>query len=444
MIFIQLKNSLDEKSKEEIIDDYIELYKEKIKIEKEKEKLERELKKYKNSNTPSSAHKHIQGNTQGLKAKKGARRGAPLGHEGATSSLPDPEETILVSAKKCAECGSEKLAPTGYIKRRKMIRLFITTKIVEYKQREFRCENGHLTLPRHPDLPDQGIYDKKTVSLVNYLKFKARVPHNIITDLMRNVFNIPITDTTSLNIIKRTSEKLEPEYEQLGKEIRQQKLVGADETSLSVLGVNHWVWVFCNNLLSFFKIHDKRGGDIVQQTLGKNFQGSLISDGWKTYTVYCHDNNIRHGRCWAHSKREVEFECKNKHADLYKWYCDIYKSVKKSRTYKREKKKKHMYDRLKADLERWIGVAKARTSLRKLATKLENGGDDWFTCVLYPEIPMDNNESERSIRPFVILEKIMGCLRSEEGKKVYEIMMSLISTWQKQQKNQYYMLQTLL
>lgn len=435
---------LNELNKDELIEIILKKEKKIAELEKAKEKLERELKKYRNSNTPSSAHKHLQGNTQGLKAKKGARRGAPLGHRGATSVLSDPEEMFLVRAKKCVECGSKKLAPTGYIKKRKMVQLFITTKIVEYRQQEVRCENGHLTLPQHPDLPDQGIYDKKIISLVNYLKFKARVPHNIITDLMRNVFNIPITDTTSLNIIKRTSKKLEPEYDQLEKEIKQQKIVGADETSLSVRGVSHWVWVFCNSLLTLFKIHNKRGGDIVQQTLGKNFQGSLISDGWRTYTVYCHDNRIRHGRCWAHSKREVEFECKNKHADLYKWYCDIYKSVKKARAYKRENKRKQLYNYLKSDLERWIGAAKARTSLRKFATKLENGGDDWFTCVLYPEIPMDNNESERSIRPFVILEKIMGCLRSEEGKKVYEIMMSLISTWQKQQKNQYYTLQTLL
>ena len=143
MTLIQLKNSLDEKSKEEIIDDYIELYKKNIKIKKEKERLEREIKKYKNANTPSSAHKHLQGNTQGLKAKKGARRGAPLGHKGATSFLSDPEEIILVSAKKCAECESRKLTLTGYIKKRKIIRLFITTKIFEYKQQEFRCENGH-------------------------------------------------------------------------------------------------------------------------------------------------------------------------------------------------------------------------------------------------------------------------------------------------------------
>ena len=71
------------------------------------------------------------------------------------------------------------------------------------------------------------------------------------------------------------------------------------------------------------------------------------------------------------------------------------------------------------------------SNLRKLATKIENRGDKWLTCILYPELPMDNNEAERSLRPFVIIRKIIGCLRSEIGMKNYEIMMSLISTWQK-------------
>ena len=83
-------------------------------------------------------------------------------------------------------------------------------------------------------------------------------------------------------------------------------------------------------------------------------------------------------------------------------------------------------------------------NLRKIAGKIENGGDDWLTPILYPEVPLTNNEAERSVRPFVIIRKIIGCLRSETGKQVYESMMSLVSTWEKQHKNVFYTLQTTL
>ena len=103
-----------------------------------------------------------------------------------------------------------------------------------------------------------------------------------------------------------------------------------------------------------------------------------------------------------------------------------------------------MFEKCKAELAMWITHAEAHRNLRKIAGKIKNGGDDWFTAILYPDVPLDNNEAERSLRPFVIIRKIIGCLRSEVGKRNYEVMMSLISTWQKQQKNVFSMLEASL
>ena len=99
--------------------------------------------------------------------------------------------------------------------------------------------------------------------------------------------------------------------------IKKQDVINADETICSVNGVNHWMWIFCNELLSLFKFNKERGGDIVEKTLGKNFTGKIVSDGWKTYSVYCSKNKVIHGRCWSHGLREVKHECKVKHPSLY-------------------------------------------------------------------------------------------------------------------------------
>ncbi len=56
------------------------------KQDEEIQRLERELKKYKNPNTPSSAHPHLKPNTMGIKAMPGAKRGAPNHHPGTTRS----------------------------------------------------------------------------------------------------------------------------------------------------------------------------------------------------------------------------------------------------------------------------------------------------------------------------------------------------------------------
>lgn len=427
---------LSEQSKEELIDIILE------KIKKIEE-LERELKKYKNPNTPSSSNKHLKPDTLGLKATLGAKRGAPVGHRGDTIHLPPAEEIIPVLAEECSHCGGENTEPTGYLKERNVLCLIKPRVVVKkYVQKEIRCLDCHtLTLATHQDIPEVGIYDKTIQSLVNYFKFKARLPHNLIVDAMNNIFQVPMTNATSLEITRRASRKLEPHYIKLGEQAKIQEVINADETSQSVNGVNHWVWIFCNHLFSLFKINKERGGDIVEKTLGKNFKGKLCSDGWRTYTVYCEDNKVVHGRCWSHGLREVKFECKIKHPQLYQWFCDIFEMTKKGKAELEERKRHEWFEKCKAELEMWITHAEAHQNLRKFATKMKNGGEAWFTAILYPEMPLDNNEAERSLRPWVVMRKIIGCLRSEVGKRNYEVMMSLISTWQKQQKNTFSMLE---
>ena len=446
MISLKFKTKQGEKSKDELIEDLWEAYKKIEKIKKEKEKLEKELKKYKNPNTPSSANKHLKENTQGLRAKKGAKRGAPVGHKGATFEFPPSDEIIPVTTNQCGACYSFNVEPTGYVKIKKVI-CHIKEKVIvkEYLQYEVRClDCFSLTLAANKDIPEKGIYDKSIQSLVNYYKFKARLPHNIVVDVMNNIHGVPMTEPTSLEITRRASDKLEPLYNKLEEDIKQADVVNGDETSHSVMGVNYWVWVFCNALISLFKFKKERGGDIVEKTLGEDFQGGIVSDGWSTYRLYSEKKGVKHQRCWDHLKREVKFECKEKHPDLYKWCLDIRRMVKIGKDYKQEKRRRDMYEKCKAELTMFITYTKAHRNLRKLATKIENGGDKWFTCILHPELPMDNNEAERSLRPFVLIRKIIGCLRSEIGMKNYEIMMSLISTWQKQGKNIFCMLQDTL
>lgn len=446
MTLFQLARSLDEKSKEELIREYIELYKEKMKLEKEREHLEKELKKYKNAHTPSSANKHIKSNTMGLRAVKGAKRGAPIGHTGATLHLPAADALIPVMTPTCNKCQSNNVVPTGYVKKRKVICLQKPrTFIKEYAQEEVRClDCSSLTLASHEDIPTQGIYDKMIQSLVNYFRFRARLPYNRLVDVMNNIFMVPMTEPTAMEITRRASKKLEPQYQALEEDIKKCDVVHADETSQSVNGVNHWVWVFCNALISLFKVHDKRGGDIVEKTLGPDFVGKLVVDGWTTYKVYSNDHGVQLQRCWSHGHTEVKFECKKAHPDLYKWHCDIYELAKRGKQYKQEKRRLKMFEKCKAELAMWIAVAKTRRDMRKLATKIENGGDAWFTAVLHPELPLDNNEAERSIRPWRVMEKIMGCLRSDAGIRTHEVLMSLISTWEKQHKDVFSTLQATL
>ena len=56
------------------------------------------------------------------------------------------------------------------------------------------------------------------------------------------------------------------------------------------------------------------------------------------------------------------------------------------------------------------------------------GGNFGLWCVLHPEIEPTNNSVERGLRKFVVMEKIMGCLCSEQGKETLQVLLSLCGT----------------
>ena len=70
-------------------------------------------------------------------------------------------------------------------------------------------------------------------------------------------------------------------------------------------------------------------------------------------------------------------------------------------------------------MDKWVKIYRCYRGMKQIVTKVENGGKFWFTCVLHPEIEPTNNSAERGLRKFVVMEKIMGCLRTEQGKKNY-------------------------
>ena len=194
----------------------------------------------------------------------------------------------------------------------------------------------------------------------------------------------------------------------------------------------------------------KRGGDIVEKVLGKDFNGILGCDGWSTYAVFSKKVGILLQRCWAHAIRELKEVCTNaKKPDksleaAYKWFCDIFEQVKEARKIKSREIREQLYAELVDELNRWLQVYQSYRKLRPFVNKMENGENFWFTCVLYLEIEPTNNRAERGLRAWRVLEKIIGCLRSEQGFRTTEIMMSLFGTWDLRKINPYEQLKSIL
>ena len=449
MSIIKIKQQLEDKSKEELIEEYIELYKKKEKIEKEKERLEKELHKYKNAHTPSSQKRFEKVQAQGLRV--GRKKGKKSHHKGKTWKKEKHFKEVEVTADFNPASGNTNIKPLGYYEKVTVVD-FEIKKVV----RLFKCQyyedldTGEIFYATHPDIPQKGIYGRNISSVVNSLRWKCRVPFDKIAFVSTQVFKIPMSAPTAMEICNRTADKSFPYYEELKTSIKKEKAVNGDETGAKRNGLPGWLWGFFSLTTALFVFNVKRGGDIVERVLGKDFKGTLGCDGWSTYFTFAKEFGILLQRCWAHAIRELKEICyKKKKPDkslvkAYEWLCEIFEKVKGARKYKCQEIREQLFVELVDELNNWIQVYKPYRRLRSFVNKMENAENFWFTCVLYLEIEPTNNRAERGLRAWRVLEKIIGCLRSEQGFRTTEIMMSLFSTWDLRNINPYEQLKDIL
>jgi len=415
----------------------------------EKEKLERELKKYKNAHTPSSQKRFSKVEVQGLKV--GRKKGKKSCHKGRTRAEDKATSTIEVTTDKNPATGNTNIEETGYTEEITITDFEIVKVVTKYDCHEYvDLDTGEIFVARHPDMPPNGIFGNNVLAFASFLRFRCRVPFDKIASVFTNVFKIPMTTPTSWDICNRVADKVAPHYNKLKREIQEEKAVNGDETGAKRNGLPGWLWGFFSLTIALFVFNVKRGGDIVEKVLGKDFKGVLGCDGWSTYKVFSKKVGVLLQRCWAHAIRELKEICyKKKKPDeslvkAYEWFCEIFEKLKEARNIKSQEIREQLYVELVDELNMWIQVYKSYRRLRPFVNKIENGENFWFTCILHLEIEPTNNRAERGLGAWRVLEKIIGCLRSEQGFRTTQTMMSLFSTWDLRKINSYEQLKAVL
>lgn len=316
----------------------------------------------------------------------------------------------------------------------KIIKIVTKYTVLEYKD----MDTGELFFARHPDLPEKGIFGKTIIALANSLHFEYRVTLEGVADIFTNVAGVSMSAPTVLELCNRAVEKATLVYDSINVTLQTSPVANADETGSNQNGRSEWLWGFFTPFLAFFVFNKQRGGDIVEKVL-KNFKGILGCDGWGTYKVFSENNGILLQRCWAHLIREVKKICKGVKDldDAYIWICDIFEEIQRLRKIKSEKIRQKGCDKLVAEMDMWSQMYYTHDGMKDLVKKVVNGKEFWFTCVLHPKVEPTNNAAERGLRKFVVIEKIIGCLRSEQGKRNMQVMLSVFQTWRLQGLNPY-------
>lgn len=275
------------------------------------------------------------------------------------------------------------------------------------------------------------------------MKYEDRLPQRKIANVLQQRYALDLTPATVLDVLRRAADRLTPAYERIKEEIRQTPVVNADETGAKINGKKHWFSVFLSTLNVLFVLRKRRDHKTVEEVLGKDFSGILGCDGLKAYrmVVRCIQ------RCWAHLLREAQFLAQKHEGQarvLYNSLCELFSKVKKITIETEASVREETYAFCIKQMRIFLSIAKAYRELRKFAVTLKNGLEQWFTCVLHPEVEPTNNRAERELREFVVQRKIFPTFRSEKGPRNTEILMSVLATWRLRELNTLSMLRASL
>lgn len=417
-------------SKNQIIRKYLELEKELERVQKEKEALEKELRKYKNPNTPPSAHPHLKPAIAKSVDVKPHKRGAPAGHNGTTKPHEIPDETRHITSQECPGCHSNDINIIGQKhQQQEELPPDLQPKVIDVVRDLCKCNKCNLKfLARDYITPVQGRFGLNLMLMVILLKFVVRGVLRKTASFLEASFDLKLAPASVHAIIERCAMAGEKEYDALKLKIRAAKLLYIDETSFRVLGANWWVWVFRSDTDLLLVIRNSRGNNVLEEILGKQYDGIVVCDCWRAYDFL---TNAVLQRCWAHLLRKsAALESvvgRHFHQKLSRLFEEIkvFNNCDRSER-SRRRKYKQMTSALKKIIEYYSRYEECEGVVKYVDFHIES----WFTCVRIAGVQPTNNYAEQAIRETVLVRKIIGAFRSVKGTKTYETLASLIASWQ--------------
>jgi len=418
---------LTEKTKEELIEIIQGLY-------KENEELRQKIKE----DQRKRVEKFAKGNT--IKKRK-KRPGQKPGHVGMTRAVPEHiDEVIEESLAECPECHH---ALGEAIEVEEQVQEDIIpakVRVRKYRRHVYYCEccDKEITAPYHPEHVPKGYLGANVLIQAAILKYHHCLPYRKIKELFQELAGLTVSPGGISQALTRVSQWLGVEKGQVLEAIRGSPHVHVDETGWRLDGQRSWVWAFVNEKIAYYQVERSRGKKVIKETLGEEFDGTLISDFYSVYLRLPY----RMQKCLVHLLRDFH-ECAK--MDKSEEFVQAYRKIKRLINDARKLKDNHEsmpsgeYARLRFKLEErlfnFMAFGYTNENLKRLSKRFAQSWLDIFRFLKDPTLAWNNNLAERMIRPNVIYRNRSFGNRSDRGAEAHGTLMSLIQTLRLQNKN---------
>ena len=289
------------------------------------------------------------------------------------------------------------------------------------------------------------------VAAVIDAKFNRHLPLYRQEDMFKSM-GAEISRTNLGNWVVKASELLKPIVNQMVIQIQSHDVAYADETVLQVLNEQgklststSYMWLFGggppDKRCFVYQYHPSRQDAIAKQFFD-SFAGYLHADCYSAY-VNLDKSRIKHVACIAHARRyfvDIVKATKNKPGiakSAIEWFAKLYaieKQLKEDKATIEQIKQARITEAkpILTQFRQWL-LTQQKTVLPKspLGKALFYSIKHWDSLTQYindGRLEIDNNRSERAIKPFVIGRKNWLFNSSTKGANASSILFSLVQT----------------
>jgi len=425
----------------------------------------------KKSEKKSSNKDECKSKASNSKRPRGQQPGCE-GH-GRTERLDLPERkevTNFIEAPVCPDCGIpyifDKSTETEIIEVE--VKAY-TRKITRHCMRKKCSCNGvpnTITAPMPPKVMEKTLYGISVWAAVLLTKFHYCQPTNRLLNQYKEL-GLPISSGTITGGLKRLKELFQPVYDALYNHQMTEDRFHNDESSWKVfesvegkVGNRWWLWVSRSVSVVYFQIAPGRGANVPVEYF-KNIQKQeviVICDRYSAYKSLAKQLPfIILAFCWAHVRRDF-LDAARKYPTLEEWALSWVEEI--GEIYHINKLRCNEFDpklpiqwqppsfkaQHKKLVEKMDSIAEERDAYikshnpddldsnllskvkYKILTSLKNHWNGLNVFVEHPEVPMDNNNGENSIRNPVTGRKNFYGSGSKWSSELAAIMFSIFKT----------------
>jgi len=405
-----------------------------------------------NSSKPPSTDGPFRPRPKSLRPKTGRSTGGQPGHVGRTLEMAEPTRAVncVPPICDCGHCGDR--IEEVIVEKRQTHGVEIRKVVVEYRKIKSKCAGcGKISEGAFPPTVKAPVqYDDSVAAIANAFMEENFIPFKRLSGILGDIFKCPVSEGTLGKMRGRLFERLDAPVEAIRDMAPQVPGGKADETGFRDNGRLRWLHCFCAPELVHFHVADSRGAaSMAEGGILDKFTGKLVHDHHKSYYLF---DQCVHTACNTHVLRELVFIheeiAEQRWADrMIGLLLEAKGAVDAAKAVGERMLSDNMLDTIEGAYDRIVdeGFAanppkpvapnaapkrgrRAKPKQLNLLCRLRQRKQEHLEFIHDFDVPFDNNEAERVLRPEKTRQKISGTTRGPDSARVIARIRSYLVT----------------